>query len=164
MNAKYKIIAIRHGISVYNEDHRKYKDIQYDYHYADTILLPIGISRTQELCEQINQSSIKYIFVSPLYRALQTCKYLLESHPRKKEIRVIVEPNLNEYLGNANDFPNHSLAELKNIFTDSGINIDFSLKESVGNYFYLDYVIMPYQQELKESIPKDEYFNSEFIK
>lgn len=42
--------------------------------------------------------NLKYIFVSPLRRALQTAFHLFKNHPNRSNISIILDPDLRECL------------------------------------------------------------------
>ena len=155
-----KIYALRHGFSKLNE-FIKNEPLQaktydrYNKTFLDCPLAEEGIQEALKIRDEINKLPLKIVLVSPLYRALQTCKYILESHPNKLNINIIVDPNHSEFLGNSSDFPGNSKEILQNIFDKTNLKVDFSLFENlVQNYFY-DFISEPHKSLIQKIIDKD---------
>ena len=66
------------------------------------------------------------IFVSPLRRALQTAYFLFKDHPRRKEIEVIMVPDLRDVLAGPWDIPN-PIEKIVEDAKDMFYNLDTSL-------------------------------------
>lgn len=69
--------------------------------YIDAPLCPLGVEQALAGREAAHAIPFTKVFVSPMMRALQTCKILFEGHPNQPQI--IVHPILTERINNAND-------------------------------------------------------------
>ncbi len=136
------VLFIRHALSKYNlwenftlgkvskEDQERYQDEiadvkritgKRDFALADSRLCKKGLEQAARAC--YDAYPIKYVFVSPLRRTLETCRLLFASHPNKP--KFIVQPLIREILNLPNDVPS-PLKELKADYPD----FDFSLVDA----------------------------------
>jgi len=74
-----KFLFMRHGETRFNQDPDPYRQLYPGY--IDCNLSEDGITQAKMCQEQINKLSIKDVYVSPFYRALQTTSICLENHP-----------------------------------------------------------------------------------
>lgn len=105
-----KLLLVRHGESIFQKRHRsiahlknknhnefmKLKhEIQYDPELCDCEISALGQEECYNAGRRLEQFNIKYIFVSPVWRALQSCEYILKGYFHnngKKHPEVIVNP------------------------------------------------------------------------
>ena len=78
----------------------------------------------------------KYVLVSPLRRAMQTCVEMFKDHPKVKSIKFIVVPLVREVLHTVCDVP-CCVHELQRTFAKGepaceGIEFDFSHLKHAG--------------------------------
>ena len=136
-----KVVYIRHAQSLFNfwelvkshkftqEEIDKYaKDVEvvnaftskFDTRMIDPRLSLIGKEQANST-EEYNKMPIRFVFVSPLRRALETCDTIFSRHPNHANIQFIVHPLLREIMNNSNDIP-HPLSETKAIYEPKGYN------------------------------------------
>ena len=116
-----KFLFIRHGQTICNSD-KKYKERKFNPDYIDSHLSDKGISQTKKLKNILNNLNIEDIYVSPLYRSLETAKYILEENPNYKG-QIIVHPLIIECPNCIDDFI-YDIKQTKNDFKDLNINWD----------------------------------------
>jgi len=116
---KSNLLLIRHGESIFNKEikhveeigksdpffHEKRFHVKFTERLIDSELTDVGVQQTKDAASILRDTNIKYVFVSPLRRALNTCNKVLENleeinkhnkHYRKP--KVIVHPYLFEKL------------------------------------------------------------------
>ncbi len=87
---------------------------KFDPQAADPPLSLRGREQLLAIGAQYQSAPVKFVFVSPLRRTLDTCRAIFDAHPCRKEIRFFVHPLIREALNNANDIPgeiDHAKAE-----------------------------------------------------
>ena len=131
-----KFLFMRHGQTWYNkqkgDESRKYNPDLCDAHLSDT-----GIDQIKSKQEIINKLNIEKIYVSPYYRALQTITLVLENHPNKENIKIIVHPLISELIIGIQDFLFDIKKTKKDFNMNSKIKIDWSyFDEYVKNSKY----------------------------
>ena len=112
------ILLMRHGESLFNIEFNKLKDIKDEKLYEekrndirfserllDSDLTELVFEQCKNSAEILKNTAIKYIFVSPVLRALNTCSMLLcqlellnRDQTYNEEPKVIVHPFLYERL------------------------------------------------------------------
>ena len=147
-NIDGKFIYIRHGETQYNHNSKTIakKIIKVDPQYLDSHLSQKGINQAKHLQSEINKLDIEQIYVSPLFRALETVTLMLENHPKIKEIIVKVHPLITETVSGVHDFPK-SIQKTKEKFNmNSKVKIDWILFDSLftdekhQELFFIDYI------------------------
>ena len=113
-----KFLFIRHGQTICNSD-KNYKERKINENYIDSHLSEKGIKQTKKLKEKLDKLDIEAIYVSPLYRSLETAKYLIEDINYKGEI--IIHPLISECPNCIDDFI-FDINETKKDFDNSNIN------------------------------------------
>ena len=130
-----KVWVIRHGTTLLNKLEKEFKmnGKIFDKFDLDGLLdCPIsedGVKQSISLQDEINKLDLKYVFVSPLRRALQTSYYLLQKYPKKSRLQIYVHPLLREVLHNANDIPCDFLNEVVPLYekySSEGLNYNFN--------------------------------------
>lgn len=105
-----KIWLIRHGLTMYNEAQNAYKEagndmklapFRWDLDFCDAWLSQDGVRQAEAARDSAHSLDVQKVFVSPLRRALQTCKILFEGHPNSPQI--VVQPVLHEVIHNSHD-------------------------------------------------------------
>ena len=119
-----KFLFMRHGKTRFNQDRNAYRQIFPEY--TDCDLSEDGIKQAKMSQEQINKLSIKDVYVSPFYRALQTTSICLENHPNINNISVIVHPLLAEIEGCTHDFLYDINKNKKNFSNKSKVKFNWS--------------------------------------
>lgn len=140
-----KFLFIRHGKSICNADPDGIGKLT-NYKYVDTRLSDIGIQQCQELSSIINNIDIEKVYVSPLYRALQTGTFVLKNHPNLNNIIMEVHPEIAES-PNCIDDMIFNIKQTKNDFNmNSIVKVDWSYYDDFikntkydENYYYFNY-------------------------
>ena len=136
-----KFLFIRHGQTICNSDKNR-KEKKINENYIDSHLSEEGIKQSKKLKEKVDKFNIEAIYVSPLYRSLETVKYMLENINYKGEI--IVHPLITECLNCIDDFI-FDINETKKDFNDLNINWDVfnecikSYEKWNENFYYFEY-------------------------
>ena len=139
---KGKFLFMRHGQTVCNSD-KNYKERKINPDYLDSHLSKKGIKQTKELKNIIQNFKIETIYVSPLYRSLETVKYMLEDISNFKG-EIIVHPLIIECPNCIDDFI-YDINETKNDFKD--LNVNWSIFDDYvkkyhnwnENFYYFEY-------------------------
>jgi len=164
-NLEGKIIFIRHGETDYNIDIvKKGSKIKFDINYLDGHLNTNGEKQAEKSSNIFNNIDIEAIYVSPLYRTLESAYILFKNHPKKNNIQLIVHPLLTEVVSSMNNFTD-DIDIKKNIYKEkSEIKVDWSLfdeefkTKEEQNFYYLNYVnLLPKE---KYDIIKNKLYNS----
>jgi len=164
-NLEGKIIFIRHGETDYNIDIvKKGSKIKFDINYLDGHLNSNGEKQAEKSSNIFNNIDIEAIYVSPLYRTLESAYILFKNHPKKNNIQLIVHPLLTEVVSSMNNFTD-DIDIKKNIYKEkSEIKVDWSLfdeefkTKEEQNFYYLNYVnLLPKE---KYDIIKNKLYNS----
>ena len=139
-----KILFMRHGQTFFNED-KDYKSRRIKEKYIDCKLSREGIKQAKSKQRVLNKLKIEKVYVSPLYRALQTLTYSLEKHPDRKNIVAFVHPLVSESANCVNDYILNIKQTKKDFNMKSKIKINWTLfyKYVKGikyneNFFYFD--------------------------
>ena len=83
-NLDGKIIFIRHGETDYNIDFsKKGSKIKYDINYLDGHLNSNGQKQAEKSSELFKNLDIEAIYVSPLYRTIESANIIFKNHPKK---------------------------------------------------------------------------------
>ena len=154
-NLEGKIIFIRHGETDYNIDiNKKGSKIKFDINYLDGHLNSNGEKQAENSSDKFNNIDIEAIYVSPLYRTLESAFILFKNHPKKDNIQLIVHPLLTEVVSSMNNFTD-DIEIKKSIYNEkSEIKVDWSLfdeefkTKEEQNFYYLNYVNL---------LPKEKY-------
>lgn len=115
----HKIWLIRHGYSEFNfykEQRKADRTLPYDRFsrsLVDARLHTKGVEQCLAAQKNVNSKNVRYVFVSPMERAIETSYHLFAAHPNLGNIIFVVHPLLREILNNANDVPNHTLERLR---------------------------------------------------
>lgn len=148
VSATADIYIVRHGMSDYNFDAlvtvSKYGDqsdelrnLQKRRDIVDTPLHPIGAMQCEANKDSVHCLNAKYVLVSPMRRAMQTCIGMFKHHPKVKEMRFIVVPLVREILHTVCDVPS-CVYELQRNFAKGediceGIEFDFGHLKHAGD-------------------------------
>jgi len=173
---KPKIWLVRHGLSVFNYWSRTFghraaeygnlgsveKDPDYMYlqeikdkldtRLADPALHKKGISQAIKAQEKINKMNIKYVFISPLLRTLQTTKFLFANYPKLEQVHFVVHPLVRELMGSPCDVP---VDTLKLHLKEFGFNFNMLEKFEKKDLFFLYSMNTPEREELFKEIAKN---------
>ena len=136
-----KFYFVRHGMSMYNyrlfkcekafgKDSPEFQANMVDVTLCDPDLHPIGVAQAEANAPKVNCLNIKYVMVSPMQRAMQTCIHMFKNHPNKANISFIVEPMVHEIMHTTNDFHMDALLMIQKYAPGQpachGIEFDFS--------------------------------------
>jgi len=127
---KGQFLYIRHGHTDYNTQYQIYKDvkeIKYDEKFQDNGLSKTGISQCEALAEKMKDVKMKYVFISPMLRAIETAKIVLENHNNGK-FKIYTHPLLTETLSACCDIS-------KNIELKKKLIKEMSPNEDYWKYF-----------------------------
>ena len=176
---KPKIWLVRHGLSVFNYWSRTYghraaefgnqgaveKDPDYmhlpgikdkmDVRLADPDLHKKGIAQAEKAQEKINKMNVRYVFVSPLKRTLDTCRGLFGTYPKKKDLIIKVNPLVRELLGSPCDVPVDTLTSRKRDYEPLGYDFSQLEKYEKKDLFFLYNMNSPEKERLFEAINKE---------
>jgi broad specificity phosphatase PhoE len=143
-NLSEKLLIMRHGETDFNADQDKDNRVT-NPKYPDCRLNQKGISQAKSKQGLINSLSLEKVYVSPIYRALQTVTYCLENHPNKNNIVVVVHPLVSEISNCINDYILDIKQTKKDFNMNSKIKIDWSLFDEYvknikydENFYYFD--------------------------
>ena len=134
-------IFIRHGQTICNSD-KDLKGRKFNPNYIDSHLSEKGINQSKNLKEKIEKFDIEAIYVSPLYRSLETAKYMIENMDYKGEI--IVHPLIIECLNCIDDII-FDVRQTKKDFQDLNVNWNIfdeyvkKYKKWDENFYYFEY-------------------------
>ena len=109
-----KVYVIRHGLSMFNakaaeveaeftKNSPEFQAVQLDTGLIDPDLHPVGVVQAEVNSPKIDAMNVKYVLVSPMQRAMQTCIHMFKSHPNLNNIRFFVEPHVHEIMHTMND-------------------------------------------------------------
>ena len=155
LDSKGKFLFVRHGQTLCNSD-KNYDERLINPNYLDSHLSEKGIKQTKELNKIIQNLKIEKIYVSPLYRSLETVKYMIEGTSKFKG-EIIVHPLIIECPNCIDDFI-YDINETKNDFKDLNINwnvFDDYIKKYKNwnkNFYYFEYF-----NRLNDSQKKNKY-------
>ena len=136
-----KFLFIRHGQTICNSD-KDLRGRKFNENYLDSHLSEKGINQAKNLKEKLDKFDIEAIYVSPLYRSIETAKYMIENLNFKGEI--IVHPLISECLNCIDDII-FDVRETRKDFQD--LNINWSIfdeyvnkyKKWDENFYYFEY-------------------------
>lgn len=156
-----KFLFIRHGQTYYNAD--KKDPLHYvNPKHLDQKLTEKGIKQARDLQEVINKLPIEKVYVSPLYRTLQTAFYALENHPNLENILVTIHPQVREIVYNVQDLMYDVNLCKKDFNMNTKVKFDWSLFDSYvanhktfeENFYYFEYINCFPQEIVKEIYDK----------
>lgn len=135
---------------------------RFSYLLADPKLTIKGISQCISMQEKYNELNIKYLFVSPLRRALETANLLFEKHPNRKNMKIIVFPLITEMLGGPDEISINMTSKIEEFLR---FGFDFSLLSSSQPYpYYIENINIPEREILFDLYKKYGSDESEFVK
>jgi broad specificity phosphatase PhoE len=141
LDTSQKILFIRHGQTICNSD-KNYNTRKFNPDYIDSHLSENGKKQCLKLQSILEKFNIEAIYVSPLYRSLETVKYMVENLNYKGEI--IVHPLITECPNFIDDFI-FDINQTKEDFRELKINwniFDESIKQYnkwEQNFFYFEF-------------------------
>ena len=143
-NLSEKLLIMRHGETNFNADPDKDNRVT-NPKYPDCRLNQNGINQAKSKQGLINSLTLEKVYVSPIYRALQTVTYCLENHPNKNNIVVVVHPLVSEISNCINDYILDIKQTKKDFNMNSKIKVDWSLFDEYvktikydENFYYFD--------------------------
>ena len=143
-NLSEKLLIMRHGETDFNADPDKDNRVT-NPKYPDCRLNQNGINQAKSKQGLINSLTLEKVYVSPIYRALQTVTYCLENHPNKNNIVVVVHPLVSEISNCINDYILDIKQTKKDFNMNSKIKVDWSLFDEYvktikydENFYYFD--------------------------
>ena len=154
-----KFLFMRHGQTWYNRT----KDLsrRYNPDLCDSHLSDEGINQIILAQETINKLNIEKVYVSPYYRALQTCTLAFKNYPNLKNLQVIVHPKISEVVCSGHDFIFDIKETKKDFNMNSEVKIDWSYFDNYvkemnydENFFYFENINIIDEKEKKEEYLK----------
>jgi len=143
-NLSEKLLIMRHGETDFNADPDKDNRVT-NPKYPDCRLNQKGINQAKSKQGLINSLTLEKVYVSPIYRALQTVTYCLENYPNKNNIVVVVHPLVSEISNCINDYILDIKQTKKDFNMNSKIKVDWSLFDEYvktikydENFYYFD--------------------------
>ena len=170
-----KIIYIRHGRSIYNDDCEKLGEMNIitNPKYINADLCEKGIEQAQSKQNIYNKLDILVGYVSPLNRAIQTAYNIFENHPQRNNFTFIVHPFLTEIVISITDLIDDIEKTKKKYNLNSKVKFDWSLfdeyykTEKERNLFFFNYVDAfddetkkYFVNKISESYKKPEFLNN----
>jgi len=102
-----QFLYIRHAESVYNQAAGKNKSkddpIRFEEQYMDAMLSETGKNQAMTVGRKLADLDVRYVFVSPIKRCLQTCLIALEGKIKEKGMKVFVHPMITEMISGVHD-------------------------------------------------------------
>ncbi len=102
-----QVLYIRHGTTEYNKalvaNPQNKESLRINEDYLDCSLSVEGRKDAILLRKVLEDINIKYIFVSPLLRCLETTEIVLKGHKNVNEITVFIHPFISEVISSCHD-------------------------------------------------------------
>ena len=170
-----KIIYIRHGRSIYNDDCEKLGEMNIitNSKYINADLCEKGIEQAQSKQNIYNKLDILVGYVSPLNRAIQTAYNIFENHPQRNNFTFIIHPFLTEIVISITDLIDDIEKTKKKYNLNSKVKFDWSLfdeyykTEKERNLFFFNFVDAfddetkkYFVNKISESYKKPEFLNN----
>jgi len=133
-DTKGKFLFIRHGQTSFNKamSEKGIKKVKSDPKFLDPELTKEGIEEGKKFSKNYENYNIEQIYVSPLYRTLQSAYFLFKNHPQKNEIIIKVHPLICEITNCVHDIPFNLINRNKKDFNmNSEIKFDWSLFDNI---------------------------------
>jgi len=174
-DSKSNIFYVRHGETPFNallKEDKKQGLLHPKEEYLDCSISEESIKKTLNLNGKIDGLNIRYCFVSPLNRALETAYHALKNYKNKTNIKVIVLPLLSEHISGSQHNICIDIEKKKKKYNDSSdLKFDWTYFNSVTkknqnpNLYFLDFIdnktIIPNFEDIVEKLEKD--YNLESI-
>ena len=160
LNSSGKFLYIRHGETRYNKAclTNDEKELKYMPDYIDCDLSKEGIVQSKKIQKIVNKFNIEQVYVSPLFRAIQTCSIVLENHPQKKNFTVIIHPFCTEMVNGAQDVAWNIQKTKKEFNMKSNIKFDWSFFDSFfKSKFEQDIYYFNYIDNLSDKQKKEQF-------
>jgi len=111
-----------------NEIRKMQKFICVNKEYIDSPITKLGNSQCQKAGQDIQDLNIKYVFVSPLKRCLETCRIILEN-----KINRDLNNSYQKKYSSDKEIINETNKLLNENFEKKNLNEDLSLKNEINN-------------------------------
>ena len=172
-NINGKFLYVRHGKTFYNK--RKELEGTSDHFKAEPSLINAhlcedGINQAKELQKVFNNIEIEEIYVSPLYRTLQTAYYIFENHPKKENIIIKIHPLITEIIASCHDIVVNIEEAKKDFNLNSKIKYDWSIfdsyykdEKSQNTFFVNNIDIFPNNSKEEINTILDNYNSKEYL-
>ena len=172
-NINGKFLFVRHGKTFYNK--RKEIEGTSDHFKAEPTLINAhlcedGINQAKELQKTFNNIEIEEIYVSPLYRTLQTAYYIFENHPNRENIIIKVHPLITEIIASCHDIIVNIEEAKKDFNLNSKVKYDWSIfdsyykdKKSQNTFFVNNIDIFPNNSKDEIKLILDNYNSNEYV-
>ena len=139
---------------------------KWDKRLVDVSLHKRGEQEAIDARGVLSKLNVKYVFVSPLRRALETSRKMLEGLPNKEQLKIFVHPLLRPTLSNAKDLPMQLALVKKEYEAIPDLKYDFTLvnQESaeLNDLYFLKCLNSPEKdtilEEIKKSGKPEDYF------
>ena len=167
-----KIILMRHGETEFNKQFTYTGvKVKYDPKYLDSHLNSNGIKQATKASQKFKNFNIETIYVSPLYRSIETASIIVKNHPNKDNIICIVHPLLTEILSNMQNFT-YEIEKTKEKFNmNTEIKVDWSIfdqyfpEEKEQNLYFFKYIDTMNEEKKNNEYKKimDNYGKKKFV-
>ena len=160
-NTNGKFLFIRHGQTYYNKKSKELgsQKVKLDPNLLDAELTEEGIEDGIKFSKFYEQFEIEEIYVSPLYRALQSAYYLFKNHPQKDKIIIKIHPLCTEITNAVHDIAYDLINRNKKDFNmNSDIKFDWSYfdekykDKSEQMFYYFDNI-----DRIDENVKMEQY-------
>ena len=164
--AERQLRIIRHGESQNNSSFFNGHRVAFESNdgITDPRLTPRGIKQLSHTIQDLLALSPKYVFVSPLRRALETSYYLFKDHPSLPNIRFIVQPLIMERLSNISALPTLPCNQIFDSYRElEDFHYDFSLIDDLPDPNMYSFNLIDYPrnkniiQQMRENCQSSNY-------
>lgn len=155
---RYSVRARRYNGGPGPEPDPDYKFLEevktkWDPRLLDPGLHKRGAKEASLACANLAAFNVKYVLVSPMRRALETCRIMLSGRQDRDKIKVFVVPLLRTLLSNAEDIPYKSVSVVKKEFEKEGFNYTLlSGNDSLKDLFFLETMNSPDKEKILDAL------------
>ena len=163
-----KILFIRHGTTDYNKvlfsDPTNKETHKVNENYIDCPLSIDGINDCHPSAEILLNLNIKYVFVSPLLRCLETAELLLGRHKNSNQMEIFVHPFIAEIVSSCHDISTNIKVKKEKYNLNSDLKFNWKYFEETfreikdQEAFFLNFIDNPDKKQISSLM--DKYKNS----
>ena len=141
------ILLIRHGETNFNHDFFiKGPKIKSDPNYINAPLNETGKSQAIIASKIFENLDVEIVYVSPLFRSIETAILLFKNHPNQKNIIIKIHPLLTELISSTHNFT-YDIQSTKKFFnSNSKIKIDWTIFDKIfqneidQDFYFFEYI------------------------
>lgn len=131
-STKGQVIYIRHGTTDFNKalaaEPQNKEILKLDESFLDCPLSEEGRKDAESVKETVENINIKYVFVSPLLRCLETAEIVLNGHKDAGEIEVFIHPYIAEIVSACHDISINIKQKKERFNNKPGNQLNFNWK------------------------------------